>query len=169
MPVIESNSRTQVLEAIADNLVASKSWLATAESCTGGGIAKALTELSGSSSWYQGGVVSYSNFLKQSLLGVAAGSLENYGAVSEEVAREMAEGVAAIANSDFSVSTTGIAGPDGGTADKPVGTVCFGFFCAGVTLVETKMFSGDRTQVREATIDYALTRLLKLLTTKKSG
>jgi nicotinamide-nucleotide amidase len=159
----------EILEGIAQNLVIRKATLATAESCTGGGIAKALTSIAGSSAWYQGGVVSYSNSLKQNLLGVTAETLKNHGAVSEQVAREMAEGAARIANSNFAVSTTGIAGPDGGSADKPVGTVCFGFFYEGETLAETKIFSGDRAQVREATIDYALTRLMELITLKKNG
>lgn len=159
----------KLVEGIAQNLVMRQATLATAESCTGGGIAKALTELPGSSVWYQGGVVSYSNSLKQKLLCVTTASLENYGAVSEQVAREMVEGVAKIASSDFAVSTTGIAGPDGGSVYKPVGTVCFGFFCEGETMAETKMFSGGRAEVREATIDYALTRLLELVKVKKSG
>ncbi len=130
----------KLVEGIAQNLVMRQATLATAESCTGGGIAKALTELPGSSVWYQGGVVSYSNSLKQKLLCVTTASLENYGAVSEQVAREMVEAVAKIASSDFAVSTTGIAGPDGGSVDKPVGTVCFGFFVKGKPWQKPKCF-----------------------------
>lgn len=161
--------RAQVLSEIARHFIASKQWLATAESCTGGGIAKALTSLAGSSGWYQGGVVSYSNFLKQSLLGVSAESLESYGAVSEQVADEMSRGVARVARVNVAISTTGIAGPEGGSVEKPVGTVCFGFYLYGEMIVETRLFPGDRIQVREATIDYALARLLELIATKKSS
>jgi len=161
--------RTQLVGMIADYLVSSGQWLATAESCTGGGIGGALTALPGSSNWYQGGVISYSNFLKQTLIGVTDESLATHGAVSESVAREMAKGVAKVAKSDFAIATTGIAGPDGGSQEKPVGTVCFGFFLKGELVAETRIFPGDREQVREATIDYVLERLLTLITLKKSG
>lgn len=149
----------KILESIARGLVSGKATLASAESCTGGGIGEALTSLAGSSSWYLGGVISYSNQLKVSLLGVSAETLSRYGAVSEQVAREMVEGVARITRADYAVSTTGIAGPDGGTTDKPVGTVCFGYVARGEIMTETKLFTGDRKQIRAQTVSHALARI----------
>lgn len=149
----------QTLQSIARDLTLGKATLASAESCTGGGVGEALTSLAGSSSWYLGGVISYSNQLKVNLLGVSAETLSQYGAVSEQVAREMVEGVARLTQADYAVSTTGIAGPDGGTADKPVGTVCFGYVARGETGTETKLFTGNREQIRAQTVSHALIRI----------
>lgn len=137
--------------------------LSTAESCTGGGIGQLLTSVPGSSSWYQGGIVSYSNELKVTLLQVPQSALESFGAVSEEVARYMAEGAATVMKTDLSMSTTGIAGPDGGSAEKPVGTVCFGWSVAGKIHAETIYFTGDRDQIRQQSIQHSLDRLIQLI------
>lgn len=153
----------QTLQSIARDLDQRKATLASAESCTGGGIGEALTSLAGSSSWYLGGVISYSNQLKVNLLGVSAETLSQYGAVSEQVAREMVEGVARLTQADYAVSTTGIAGPDGGTADKPVGTVCFGYVALGEISTETKLFTGNREQIRAQTVSHALIRIAERL------
>ena len=136
--------------------------LATAESCTGGWIAKLCTDLSGSSEWFERGWVAYSNRAKSADLGVSASTLERFGAVSEMVAAEMAAGARKRAGADYAVAVTGIAGPDGGTPDKPVGTVCFGW--AGPDeLVETDIcrFEGDRDEVRRASVAHALKGLLE--------
>lgn len=151
------------VEKLAEKLLSSESNLSTAESCTGGGIGQLLTSLPGSSIWYKGGVVAYSNELKMDFLKVPASELEDFGAVSEEVAASMARGAAHGMNTDLSVSTTGIAGPDGGTADKPVGTVCFGWAVAGNIQTETVYFTGDRERIRQQSIQHSLERLVRLL------
>ncbi len=140
--------------------------IATAESCTGGMIAAACTDLAGSSDWFERGVVSYSNTAKQELLGVDAQSLLTHGAVSEAVAREMVEGLLRRSGVELAVSVTGVAGPGGGSADKPVGTVWFGFAIGAgdgtlMTDAERHRFDGDRAQVRAASVRVALTGLLK--------
>ena len=137
--------------------------LATAESCTGGLIAAACTELSGSSNWFERGFVTYSNEAKTELLGVDAGLIAQHGAVSEVVARAMAFGAIRHARAQVSVAVTGVAGPTGGSADKPVGTVWFGFQVDGQLTSETRRFDGDRAAVRAATVRHALQRLLQLL------
>ena len=142
--------------------------LATAESCTGGLIAAACTELAGSSRWFERGFVSYSNAAKTELLGVDAALIDNHGAVSEEVARAMAEGALTHSHSHAQVSlaVTGVAGPTGGSADKPVGTVWFAWCVAGQTHSEVVHFDGDRAAVRQATLCYALARLARWLSTE---
>lgn len=138
--------------------------LSTAESCTGGWIAKLMTDIAGSSEWFEAGVVSYSNAAKQKLLGVSAGHLRDHGAVSEPVARAMAEGARARIGGDIAVAVTGVAGPGGGTADKPVGTVWFAWARrGGTTEAEQMRFPGDRDAVRRATVAHALDRLLRLV------
>ena len=137
--------------------------LATAESCTGGLIAATCTELAGSSDWFERGVVSYSNEAKTELLGVPAALIKQHGAVSEPVARAMAEGALRHAKAQVSVAVTGVAGPSGGSADKPVGTVWFGFLVQGQTHSEVQRFDGDRSAVRQFTVAHALQRLLALL------
>lgn len=130
--------------------------ISLAESCTGGLIAKMLTDLPGSSAYFMYGVVSYSNEAKMELLGVSAASLEKYGAVSEEVAREMAGGVRAISGTDLALSVTGIAGPAGGTAEKPVGLVYVGFADGNNVTARKFLFAGDRDTVRRQTANAAL-------------
>jgi nicotinamide-nucleotide amidase len=142
-------------------LLQDKGWmLATAESCTGGLIAAACTELSGSSNWFERGFVTYSDEAKIELLGVDAAAITAHGAVSETVVRAMAFGAVRNSRARVSVAVTGIAGPTGGSKDKPVGTVWFGFMVDGLLTSEMKRFPGDRAAVREATVDYALAGLL---------
>ncbi|KAJ56761.1 damage-inducible protein CinA [Actibacterium mucosum KCTC 23349] len=138
--------------------------IATAESCTGGLIAGALTEVPGSSDVVEGGFVTYSNVAKQSMLGVSAETLQTHGAVSEEVAREMAEGALARTEANLTVSVTGIAGP-GGSEYKPEGRVCFGLAADGATPhTETVEFGArGRSNVRQATVRHALAMLLRHL------
>ena len=145
-------------------LLQQKRWLmATAESCTGGLIAGACTDLAGSSDWFERGFVTYSNDAKSELLGVDAALIEAHGAVSEPVARAMAEGAVARSRAQASVAVTGVAGPSGGSADKPVGTVWFGWSVDGRTRTERRRFDGDRAAVRAATVHHALQTLVTLL------
>lgn len=144
--------------------------IATAESCTGGLIAASFTETAGSSAWFSRGYVTYANQAKIDMLGVDAATLATEGAVSEAVAIQMAHGALRGADVLLSMAVTGIAGPDGGTPDKPVGTVCFGWglrWPAGtdepLLLAETRHFTGDRRAVREQTVLHALQRALQLL------
>ncbi|WP_284394351.1 CinA family protein [Acidovorax sp. SUPP2825] len=151
------------LAHIAEALMARGAMLATAESCTGGLIAGACTDLAGSSRWFERGFVTYSNAAKTDLLGVPAALIAAHGAVSEPVARAMAEGAVARSLAQVSVAVTGVAGPGGGSADKPVGTVWFGWSVAGQTHSEMVRFAGDRAAVRAATVRHALARLADLL------
>lgn len=137
--------------------------LATAESCTAGGVAQAITEVAGSSGWFECGFVTYSNTSKVDMLDVSDGLILRYGAVSDEVAEAMAEGALANSNASISVSTTGIAGPDGGVPGKPVGTVCFAWAMGHRTYSERLVFQGDRRAVREQTVAHALAGLLRFL------
>ncbi len=135
--------------------------VATAESCTGGLIAGAITDVPGSSDWFERGVVTYSNDAKIDLLGVRPETLWSEGAVSEAVAREMADGMIAHSTAELAVAVTGVAGPAGGTAQKPVGMVCLAFARRGGPVeAETRHFPGDRAAVREATVVAALQGLL---------
>ena len=137
--------------------------MATAESCTGGLIAAACTDLAGSSAWFERGFVTYSNAAKTELLGVPAALIAAHGAVSEPVARAMAEGAIQHSRAQAAVAVTGVAGPTGGSADKPVGTVWFGWCVEGRTTTELRRFDGDRAAVRAQTVAHALGRLLALL------
>lgn len=129
---------------------------ATAESCTGGGVGSAITAVPGSSAVFAGGVISYSNEVKAEILGVSREDLNRVGAVSSEVAAQMAEGVRKLLKVDFAVSLTGIAGPDGGSAEKPVGLVWFGLATKDGVRTEKAIFRGDRARVREQAITHAL-------------
>jgi nicotinamide-nucleotide amidase len=145
-----------------------KRWLlATAESLTGGGVAMAMTHISGSSEWFDCGFITYSNASKIELLHVPAAMLAQYGAVSEEVAGEMAKGALIDTDAHVSLSTTGIAGPTGAVPGKPVGTVCFGWAAGEQVHTERLVFSGDRESVREQTIAHALHGLLRFM--EKNG
>ncbi|WP_443083102.1 CinA family protein [Variovorax sp. PBS-H4] len=137
--------------------------LATAESCTGGLIAGACTDLPGSSNWFERGFVTYSNAAKTELLGVDAALISAEGAVSEPVVRAMAAGAVARSVAQVAVAVTGVAGPTGGSAEKPVGTVWFGWAVAGRVHTERRRFDGDRARVRTATVHHALATLLALL------
>lgn len=135
----------------------------TAESCTGGGIAHAITSVPGSSQWFDCGFVTYSNEAKQQLLGVGADVLQKFGAVSAEVVRAMAQGAASAAAAEFAVAVSGVAGPGGGTPEKPVGTVWFGWRGPGGVTSACHHFSGDREAVRDQAIVAALQGLLDVL------
>ena len=134
--------------------------LTTAESCTGGMIAAACTDLAGSSAWFERGFVTYSNAAKTDMLGVNAALIAEHGAVSELVARAMAVGAIRHSLAQVAVAVTGVAGPAGGSADKPVGTVWFGFSVAGVLTSEVMRFKGDRASVRRATLQHAVEGLI---------
>jgi nicotinamide-nucleotide amidase len=143
--------------------------LATAESCTGGLLGGKITAEAGSSDYYLGGIVSYANTAKQRLLGVNPFSLDTYGAVSEEVAKEMAAGVRKAFNADLALSTTGIAGPGGGTKEKPVGLVYIALAYPGGTLVEKRQFAGNRDSIRNMTVECALNMVRLFLLDHKSN
>ena len=152
--------------ALLADLLQKKRWMmATAESCTGGMIAAACTDLAGSSVWFERGLVTYSNAAKTELLGVGAALIAEHGAVSEPVARAMAAGAAAHSRAQVAVAVTGVAGPGGGSAEKPVGTVWFGFALPGQLSSEVMHFPGDRAAVRSATVLHALQRLAALIHT----
>ncbi len=131
--------------------------MATAESCTGGWIAKSCTDLAGSSDWFEGGFITYSNAAKQRMLGVSAATLQQHGAVSEAVAQEMVQGAVAHSLAQVAVAVTGIAGPGGATPNKPVGMVCFAWALPDQSIkTETCYFDGDREAVRAQTVMHAL-------------
>ena len=129
---------------------------ATAESCTGGGVGNAITAVPGSSAVFAGGIISYSNEVKRDVLGVSADILQNVGAVSSETAAQMAEGARRLLKTDLAVSLTGIAGPDGGSDEKPVGLVWFGLATKDGVRTEKCIFRGDRAQVRAQAVTHAL-------------
>ena len=150
-------------EQLASTLLARGWMMATAESCTGGMIAARCTDLSGSSQWFERGFVTYSNAAKSELLGVPAELITQHGAVSEAVARAMADGAVRHAHAQVSVAVTGIAGPAGGSADKPVGTVWFAWCVNEQLSSERRVFDGNRAAIREATVAHALQGLIKRL------
>ena len=157
---MNSTDLTKTLAAI----LLSRNWtVSLAESCTGGLVSATLTELAGSSEWFERGYITYSNEAKTECLEVPARLIESHGAVSELVAKAMAEGARINSGSDVAISITGIAGPSGGTAEKPVGTVCFGWATENQTLTKTMHFDGDRQAVRQQATEFALTELIALL------
>lgn len=155
------------MEALAtklgEELKARGEMLVTAESCTGGWAAQAVTAVSGSSEWFERGFVTYSDAAKQDLLGVKASTLRKHGAVSEETAREMAQGALARSRGTVALAVTGIAGPTGGSPDKPVGMVCFAWASREGVKSETQRFSGDRESVRRQSVVRALKGVLENL------
>lgn len=153
----------QLLRQATAALAAGSLKITCAESCTGGLLAAAFTELPGSSAWFETGFVTYSNEAKQRLLGVSAESLRREGAVSETVAREMASGACAAAAADYALAITGIAGPGGGSAEKPVGTVCFGLACREGASARTAHFCGTRSEIRRQAADFAIAWLAQTL------
>ncbi len=158
------------LEALSRSVgeaLARRGWmLATAESCTGGWIAEAVTATAGSSGWFERGFVTYSNAAKQDMLGVAAATLQDSGAVSEATVREMAAGALLRSSAAVTVAVSGIAGPGGATPGKPVGTVCLAWACAdGRRHAETRLFGGDREAVRRSTVIHALQEVIRLART----
>ena len=155
---------TQLLNKISDELKKQHRTVATAESCTGGLLAHILTNISGSSEYFDRGVVSYSNRAKTELLGVREETLEEYGAVSKQTAKAMAIDIKERSNTDIGISTTGIAGPTGGTKEKPVGLVYIGIATSKKIEVKRFIFSGDRLQNKENTCNEALKLLLESIT-----
>jgi nicotinamide-nucleotide amidase len=155
------------LEALALTLgraLEKRGWrLAVAESCTGGWIAKAATDVAGSSHWFDGGIVAYSNAAKLELLGVPGDVLATHGAVSEEAVRAMAEGVRSRFAANVAVAVSGVAGPGGGTAYKPVGTVHFAWAEPGGVTAARRIFAGSRESVRRQTVALALDRLVEIV------
>ncbi|UPY96075.1 nicotinamide-nucleotide amidase [Pectobacterium sp. 21LCBS03] len=146
---------------VGEKLKARGATLTCAESCTGGWLAKSITDVAGSSGWFDYGFVTYSNLAKQRLVNVNAETLEQHGAVSEAVVNEMSAGALQAAGADFAISVSGVAGPDGGTEEKPVGTVWFGFTDKqGGAFAQTMRFSGDRNAVRLQSVHFALQTLL---------
>ncbi len=152
---------TTLADQLGRALKASAATLATAESCTGGGIAEAVTRIAGSSGWFERGWVTYSNKAKAVELGVAPELLRAEGAVSEAVVRAMADGARARAGVTWAVAVSGVAGPDGGSADKPVGTVWLAWAGRDGVITEHCLFPGDRAAVRQQTVEKALSGLLE--------
>ena len=153
----------ELARTLAERLKGRGAVLVTAESCTGGWAAQVVTSVAGSSDWFDRGYVTYSNDAKRELLGVRAETLSRHGAVSEETAREMAQGALARGKGTVALSITGIAGPGGGSKDKPVGTVCFAWATQRATRAETRRFSGDRESVRRQSVVHALEGVLQTL------
>lgn len=159
--VYSTEEETTLEKAVVDLLTAKGLTLTCAESCTGGLLSGRIINVPGVSDVYKAGFVTYSDKAKHKLLGVKKSTLKQYGAVSPETAREMAKGAARAAHADAAVSVTGIAGPDGGTGDKPVGLVYIGCYVMGKVTVKKYQFSGNRNKVRESTVAAALTLLRK--------
>lgn len=160
----------QLAAKLVDQLLTKNIKLATAESCTGGGLAEAITEISGSSQCFDRGFITYSNEAKIEMLGVNPAIIKTYGAVSENTAREMAEGAIKNSHAKLSISTTGIAGPSGGTKEKPVGTVCFGWKYADFPAQsDIQYFAGGRHSVRESAVKFALLKLLEAIKINTRG
>ena len=157
------NSITTLVEKIAEQLNQRGEKLCTAESCTGGLIAKTLTDLAGSSVWFDRGFVTYSNAAKTDMLAVPAQLIERYGAVSEAVASAMLNGALQHSEADYAISVTGVAGPGGGSEEKPVGTVWIGVGSENQQIVRRYVFDGDREAVRLATLETALASLNDML------
>jgi PncC family amidohydrolase len=158
----------KLVNKVSDELRRQKQTIATAESCTGGLLAHTFTNISGSSEYFDRGVISYSNTAKQELLGVPPLLLQHHGAVSKEVAVSMARGIRQNASADYGLATTGIAGPTGGTKDKPVGLVYIAIATKDDVMVKRYLFSGDRLANKESTVTAILEELLTILTQKKS-
>ena len=144
---------------LTELLVSKNLTISVAESCTGGSLSSSLTSISGASSYFNCGFITYSNQSKIDMLGVNPESIEMYGAVSEKVAYEMVIGAGQRSHSDLAVSITGITGPSGGSASKPVGMVCIGFFFDGEVTTTTQFFSGSRSDIVSQSITFALTEL----------
>lgn len=167
-PSASSDAQLYALAETVGRELLSAGWrLVTAESCTAGWIAKALTDVPGSSQWFDSGFVTYSNTAKMRDVGVSARTLDRCGAVSEATVREMADGALRVSGADMAIAVSGIAGPDGGTAEKPVGTVWFGIATSeaqgAAAVCELRRFDGDREQVRRQSVAHALRLALRLL------
>jgi PncC family amidohydrolase len=154
----------ELIEKVSTELRSRGETIGFAESCTGGLLSGCFTDLAGVSDVYMGSVIAYSNRLKEKLLGVSTSTLMASGAVSPQTAGEMARGACSVLEVEWAVSITGIAGPGGGTPQKPVGTVCFGLAGPGVEETAAQLFSGDRRAIREAAVRFALEMLWRNLT-----
>ena len=162
--LLNSELPTHVSRGLVADFLMQMDWkLATAESCTGGLIAACCTDIAGSSDWFERGFVTYSNAAKTEMLGVDAALITSHGAVSEAVVRAMVQGALQHSAAQVAVAVTGVAGPGGGSAAKPVGTVWFGWAIPGAVFSEVQHFAGDRAEVRAATVQHALQRLVGLL------
>lgn len=150
-------------EILGKKLLEKNYTMATAESCTGGLIGAAVTAVAGSSAWFKGGIIAYNNAVKTNLLDVGGDVLDACGAVSEEAVRAMAQGAARILKTDCAIAVSGIAGPGGGTKDKPVGLVYIGVYCKGTTMIVRNRFLGDREEVREQAVAAGLRSLITML------
>ena len=148
------------LKQLTELLIAQNLTITAAESCSGGALCSLLTSQSGASVYFDRGFITYTNQAKMDMLGVMQATLEEFGAVSEQTAKQMARGAINQAKTDISVAITGIAGPEGGSWEKPVGMVCFGFCIFGQCFTTTQNFTGDRLQVVKASIDFVLTTLI---------
>jgi nicotinamide-nucleotide amidase len=153
----------ELAREVGKRLKAARQMLVTAESCTGGWVAQAVTAVAGSSDWFERGFVTYSDASKQELLGVRSETLARHGAVSEETAREMAQGALARSKATLALAVTGVAGPGGGSATKPVGMVCFAWASKAAVKSETQRFAGDRESVRAQSVIRALDGVLEQL------
>lgn len=160
------NELETLAERLGTSLLARGEWLTAAESCTGGWLAQSVTAIAGSSGWFERGFVTYSNAAKVDMLGVPETTLERHGAVSEATARAMAQGALLHSRADWAVAITGIAGPGGGSPEKPVGTVCFAWAGKdGGCEAQTCRFAGERGAVRAQAVEHALRGLLARLDT----
>ena len=160
---LDINTLAEQILAVGEAL-RQKGWsVSCAESCTGGGVAYALTSVAGSSDWFNQSYVTYSNQAKQALVNVSDETLDKFGAVSGETVREMAEGTARQSAAQCTAAISGIAGPGGGSEEKPVGTVWFGFLCGEHEEQIKQVFSGNRDEVRQHAISFAITQLIKML------
>jgi nicotinamide-nucleotide amidase len=155
------NELITLANELGQRLQQKSAMLAVAESCTGGGICQLVTSCAGSSNWFDCGFITYSNQAKIKMLGVSADTLALYGAVSEQTALEMVNGVIANSQADCAISVTGIAGPDGGTVEKPVGTVFIGIHANQQSICYEKHFSGTRNEIRQQAVQFSLKTLLK--------
>ena len=153
----------ELAKALGQKLKRAGAMLVTAESCTGGWVAQAVTSVAGSSEWFERGFVTYSNDAKQELLGVKPSTLKNHGAVSEQTAIEMAQGALARSKGTLALAVTGVAGPGGGSREKPVGMVCFAWADEHTARTETRRFDGDRESVRRQSVIHALEGVFKAL------
>ncbi len=151
----------KLTKELAKTLTENNLSIVTAESCTGGWIAKSCTDVAGSSAWFDRGFVTYSNASKQDMLGVSEISLQQFGAVSEQVAKEMAQGALKNSQADIAVAVTGIAGPDGGSEEKPVGTVWIACACKKTIRAHNFLFESQREQIRYQTVIEAITGIIK--------
>lgn len=157
---------TELSRQVGEALLVRQQMLAVAESCTGGWVAKCITDIAGSSQWFDRGFVTYTNAAKETMLGVQSATLDAAGAVSEATVREMVQGALANSRADCALAISGIAGPGGDVPGKPVGTVCFAWATTdGTPQVETRRFPGDRDAVRRQAVVHALTGLLHVLGT----